>query len=121
MALFPHATIPHETPVLSEAAAAVRAAHRPVNPPTATISPEAHERFLRAMECYEAGEQTEEPRDRYERLWKLEARTLEEEVWMRNFEKTPTGRATRFFLEEREKDLQEAAAWREERRKTLVR
>lgn len=114
----PHTSLPHETEALKEAAAAVKAAERLVNPPTATISPEGYETYLRAMERYEAQERIEAPAARYERLWKLEAqaRTPEEEAWMRNFEKTPTGRATLFFLEDRENSLQEAAREREKRR-----
>lgn len=114
----PHASVPYETPAIKEAAAAVRAAERRINPPTATVSPENHEKFLRAMERYEAREQIEEPRDRYKQLWKLEAgaRTQEEEAWMRTFEKTPTGRATKFFLEDREESLRQAALDREKRK-----
>lgn len=113
--MLPHATVPHETLGLWEAAAAVKASERRIHPSVATISPEDREKALRFIEQYEAQEEIEEPKDQYKRLRLQETRTTEEEAWMRNFEQTPEGRGVLKFLQYREEDQEALERERQER------
>lgn len=101
------AAIEHQTPALAAAAAAIQASEpRPSTPESA----EERARADAIIDAWEAqAADTEEPGDRYYRLWKRQQAglsvTAEETAWMEHFATTPEGRGLLRFLEADEVDI----------------